>query len=433
MSEAPRRPALLSAYLFATALFPGLLTRPVRRAHLRQGAPALRQAERFGHAGADRPEGRLIWIHAPSVGELGSVLPILPDLLARTGARLLVTTTTQTAAERAARDLPEGSIHQFFPVDTVRSVRRFLDHWRPDLACFVEGDLWPRMLAGLAARQVPAALLNARASASRRRMPRVSGALLAALGLITTRTGAVAEEIASLGVARERVLAAGDLKAAAGPPGDRDGLARRLRGALAGRPVWAAVSTHAEDEQVLGPVAVTLAAERPDLLLIHAPRHPDRADVSEDVWRRRGLRVTRMQGGLPGPETQVWLVDGMGATGAVYDVATVALLGGGFGDQGGHNPYEAAAMGCLLVHGPDMPTVAEPLAALAQLGAAHGVTDEAGLAERLRAVLDDPARTAERSAAARDWAEQSGRDIAGKVVDRLVALLDQSPRQLSGS
>ena len=427
------RPALLSAYLAVTALFPGLLTRPVRRAHLKQGAPALRQAERLGHAGEARPGGRLIWIHAPSVGELGSVLPILPDLLARTGARLLVTTTTLTGAERAARDLPEGSIHQFFPVDTARSVRRFLDHWRPDLACFIEGDLWPRMLAGLAARQVPVALLNARASASRRRMPRVTAALLSGLALITTRTGAVAEEIAALGVARARILPAGDLKAAAGPPGDPDRLAARLRAALPGRPVWAAVSTHAEDEQVLGPVAVDLAAERPDLLLIHAPRHPDRADVSEDVWRRRGLRVTRMRDGLPGPETQVWLVDGMGATGAVYDVAPVALLGGGFGDQGGHNPYEAATMGCLLIHGPAMPTVAEPLAALAQLGAAHGVTDEAGLAERLRAVLDDPERAATQGAAARNWAARTGQDIAGAVVDRLVALLDQSPRQPSGS
>jgi len=433
MSPVPRRPALLSAYLVVTALFPGLLTRPLRRAHLKQGAPALRQAERFGHAGAARPEGRLIWIHAPSVGELGSVLPILPDLLARSGARLLVTTTTQTGAERAARDLPEGSLHQFLPVDTHRAVRRFLDHWQPDLACFVEGDLWPRMLAGLAARQVPVALLNARASASRRRLPAVSGALLAGMGLITTRTGAVAEEIAGLGVARERILAAGDLKAAAGPPEDRDGLADRLRGALAGRPVWAAVSTHAEDEQVLGPVALTLAQERGDLLLIHAPRHPDRADISEAVWRRRGLRVTRMRDGLPGPETQVWLVDGMGATGAVYDVAPVAFLGGGFGDQGGHNPFEGAAMGCLLIHGPDMPTVAEPLAALAGLGAAHEVSDEAGLAEQLRAVLDDPERAAERSTAARDWADRTGRDIAGKVVERLVALIDQSPRHEPGS
>jgi 3-deoxy-D-manno-octulosonic-acid transferase len=104
-----------------------------------------RLSERRGESRIARPDGPLIWLHGASVGELASVLPLI-ERFARAGIPILVTTGTVTSGDLAEQRLPRGVVHQFIPVDVPRFVGRFLDHWRPDLALFVESDLWPNMI-----------------------------------------------------------------------------------------------------------------------------------------------------------------------------------------------------------------------------------------------------------------------------------------------
>src|SRR6476620_12716875 len=122
-----------------------------------------RLPERLGESRIGRPEGPLIWLHGASVGELASVLPLIDRICAR-GINMLVTTGTVTSGGLAEQRLPRGAVHQFVPFDIPRFVRRFLDHWRPDLALFVESDLWPKMIIEASSRGIPTVLVNARLS-----------------------------------------------------------------------------------------------------------------------------------------------------------------------------------------------------------------------------------------------------------------------------
>ena len=157
------RPLPLALYAAATGLMapfaPALL-----RARARRGKedPA-RLGERLGRPTAARPAGPLVWLHGVSVGETQSLLPLVAALRERRpDALVLVTSGTVTAAGLLAQRLPAGAIHQFAPVDAPGAVAGFLDHWRPDLAVFVESEIWPNLVLAARARGVRLALVSAR-------------------------------------------------------------------------------------------------------------------------------------------------------------------------------------------------------------------------------------------------------------------------------
>ena len=124
-----------------------------------------RLKERFGHAGRRRPEGQLVWLHAASIGESISMLPLVRTLLAdKPAISILVTTGTVSSAKLMNERLPERSFHQYVPVDRVAYARRFLDHWRPDLALWAESEFWPNIISECHRRAVPMILVNGRIS-----------------------------------------------------------------------------------------------------------------------------------------------------------------------------------------------------------------------------------------------------------------------------
>ena len=124
-----------------------------------------RFAERLGRPGRDRPSGPLIWTHAASIGESISLLPLIGRLVTEiSGVSVLVTTGTVTSARLMAKRLPEGAFHQYVPVDRIPYVRRFLDHWRPDLALWAESEFWPNLITETVARKIPMVLINGRIS-----------------------------------------------------------------------------------------------------------------------------------------------------------------------------------------------------------------------------------------------------------------------------
>ena len=143
----------------ATPFAPLLLARRLKRGK----ENSERIAERRGNSRDVRPDGALIWLHAASVGELVSALPLI-ERIARHDVNVLVTSGTVTSSELAGQRLPPGIVHQFVPLDAPRFMRRFLDRWQPDLALFVESDLWPNMLIETSRRGVPMILINGRLS-----------------------------------------------------------------------------------------------------------------------------------------------------------------------------------------------------------------------------------------------------------------------------
>jgi 3-deoxy-D-manno-octulosonic-acid transferase len=384
--------------------------------------------ERRGIASAERPEGALVWLHAASVGEATAVLALIERLLEdRPGVEVLITTGTVSSAHLLESRLPARARHQFVPADLPHWVARFLDHWRPDLALWVESELWPNLVLATHARGIPMVLINARLSARSyrrwRRWPRLIGPMLTAFDLCLAQDQLQAERFRSLGAAP--VATVGDLKAAAAAlPSDEAALSQ-LQAWVGSRPVWLAASTHADEEEVVADAHWTVAQTYPDVLTIIVPRHSARGHAVAAMLGARGLRVARRAcGERVRQQTEVYLADTMGELGLFYRLAGIAFIGGSLVAKGGHNPFEAARLDCALLHGPDVSNCSGMAAALAAADAADTVAGAEELAQAVSRLLGDPRLRAQRAAAAGRVAA-AGLGVLDTVLERLAPWLDQ--------
>ncbi|HZT87136.1 MAG TPA: 3-deoxy-D-manno-octulosonic acid transferase [Stellaceae bacterium] len=364
---------------------------------------AVRFRERLGRAGRERPDAPLVWMHAASVGEATSVLALIERLRAqRPGVEILITTGTVASAQLLDRRLPQGARHQFVPVDLRGCVERFLDHWRPDLALWVESELWPNLVLATHRRGIPMALVNGRLSARSyerwQLLPGLIRPMLGAFSLCLAQDAQQAERFRRLGA--ETATSVGDLKAAAAMlPVDPAALTA-LRRQIGARPVWVAASTHPGEEEAVADAHGLMQARIGNLLTIVAPRHERRSGEVATLLRAHGLTVARRSRSEPiTPDTQVYLADTMGELGLFYRLAGIAFIGGSLAPNGGHNPFEAARLDCAVLHGPDMSNCATMAAALREAGAAEPVANAAELAAAVARLLADPNLRAERAAA----------------------------------
>ncbi len=419
---------LLSLYRALTGPLPPLVRPYLARRRRRGKEDGARLSERRGRPGLPRPQGPLVWIHAASVGEATAILRLVERLdETRPHIAVLVTTGTVASARMLASRLPARAHHQFVPVDLPGWVGRFLDHWRPDLALWVESELWPNLVLMTAARGVPMVLVNARLSTrSYRRWrwwPGLIHPVLGSFALCLAQDGEQARRLRRLG-ARD-VIAAGDLKAAGNPLPVDEAALRRLRGEIGLRPRWLAASTHAGEEEIAASAHQRLAPRHPGLLTIMAPRHPDRGDMVAAMLAARGLSVARHgRGEQIAAGTEIYLVDTMGELGLFYRLAGVAFIGGSLVAKGGHNPFEAVRLDCAVLHGPDTGNCAAMAAALAEAGAAETVRDSDELASAVSALLSDRRLLAARAAAG-VRAAAAGGAVLDAVLARLAPWLDR--------
>src|SRR6201999_1224970 len=256
----------------AVPLAPALI-----KQRLKQGKedPA-RVGERRGLSADVRPHGPLVWIHGASVGEVLAAAALIEKLRAL-NLRILLTSGTVTSAAIVAKRFPADIIHQYVPYDSPRYVARFLDHWRPSLALFIESDLWPNLILSASARRLPMVLINGRMSQrSFPRWRRVHGtisAILEKFDICLAQSDTDAERFAALGC--RNVVTTGNLKLdVPAPPADAAKL-ERLMAVTRGRPIIVAASTHPGEEEILLQVHRTLAGFFPSLLSVVVPRHAD--------------------------------------------------------------------------------------------------------------------------------------------------------------
>lgn len=374
---------------------------------------AVHLGERLGAASAARPAGPLVWLHAASVGEASSVLALVERIVTQRPPITVLMTTGTVAAARLLEDrLPARTSHQYVPVDLPRAVARFLDHWRPDLAIWVESELWPNLVLATRARRIPMLLINARLSADSaarwRLLPGLARRLLRAFALCLAQDEAQAERLRQLGATA--VASVGDLKAAAAPLAADPAALAALRCAVGARPAWLAASTHAGEEEIAGAAHRLIAVDHPGILTIIAPRHPARGRAIAEMLQERGLQVARRSAGeLIGERSEIYVADTLGELGLFFRIAGIAFIGGSLTRKGGHNPFEAARLDCAVLHGPDMANCAAMAGALDAAGAALTVADADGLAGAVSRLLDNPGeRGARAKAAARIAASGEG-------------------------
>ncbi|HEY1751962.1 MAG TPA: glycosyltransferase N-terminal domain-containing protein [Caulobacteraceae bacterium] len=415
------RPLSLKAYGAAAGLI-APLARPLLEARARRGKEdPERLEERLGHASAARPAGPLAWIHAVSVGESVSALPLIARLAAeRPDLALLVTSGTRASAEIMARRLPPGATHQYAPVDTPGAVARFLAHWRPDVGLFVESELWPNLILAARAAGARLALISARmtekSARAWRARPSAVGSMLKSFDLILAQDGGTAARIAGFGGEVDGRL---NLKRVGEPLGADAAEVARLKGMIGERRVVVAVSTHSPEEAL---VVRAVAAADAEALTIVVPRHPQLGD--QVAHNLAGWRIARRSAGEPiGADTDVYLADTLNELGLSLRLADVAVVGKSFGPEvGGHNPLEPARLGVGSISGPAVENFAEVYDEMAAAGAALIAEGEGELAAMLAALIDEPDRLAALGDAARAYAAAQGDQLAA-ALDRIRPLL----------
>jgi 3-deoxy-D-manno-octulosonic-acid transferase len=416
----------LALYRAATRLARPALDRLIRRRIAAGKEDPDRIAERRGIASRPRPDGPLVWLHAASVGESQSALSLIAKLLAADNRlNVLVTTGTVTSARLLATRLPDRSFHQFAPLDVPRWVDPFLDHWRPDLALWMESELWPNMLTGLRRRKVPAVLVNARMSARSfdkwRRLPGVAAALLGCFQFCLAQSEAQAERLRRLG-ARD-VDCPGNLKFSAAPLPAAEAALATLEKALQGRRILLFASTHEGEERIAGALHRRLRPKHPALLTVIVPRHPVRAEAIASELGATGLGVRRRSlGEMPDKADDVYLADTMGELGLFYRLADLAVIGGSFIRHGGHNPLEAAQLDCAILYGPDMSNFQAVADTLADAEAAVACADERMLENAVGRLLDEDEERVALARAAKAVADGQ-RDVVDRIVARLAPYL----------
>ena len=420
-------PFLYSAWVVASSLILPFAARSSARKLRDAGVSITRAHEKLGHATEERRgSGPLIWFHAASVGESLSVLALITRIgVALPRAHFLITSGTETSARLVAQRMPPRTVHQFAPFDAPGPMKRFLKHWRPNAAIFVESELWPQMLRRTRDSGARLAMVNARLSeasmAQWHKMPKLSGYMLDVFDLILTQNDAMAEAMVTLNAPADRVARGINLKSMAGPlPIDEDALFE-ARAALGHRPVWVASSTHPGEEAAVLKAHKILLKKHPDLCLILAPRHPERGDEVTGLIAGESLSLTRRTRG-DAPGGQVFLADTLGELGTWYALTDVVFLGGSLRPIGGHNPYEVAQSGAAVLSGVHVTNFAETFAEMETLGAARLVADADDLAEKLQDWLSDDKARAKAGTAAQAFAHAQT-DKLDSIAARLIKAL----------
>jgi len=418
---AERLPLLLGSYRLLTAATAPLASLLLSYRLKRGKEHARRLPERRGESVTARPAGPLVWLHGASVGELTAILPLIERIRQRE-VTVLVTSGTVTSADVAERRLPPDVIHQFAPLDVPPFVTRFLDHWKPNLALFVESDLWPNLIMAGSARGIPLILINGRLSErSFRRWSMASRSirnLLRRFDLCLAQSAADAARYQNLGA--PRVATTGNLKLDVPAPPADDNKLNAMKAAIGRRPAIAAASTHPGEETAMIDAHRRLKHSFPGLLTLIAPRHPQRGPGIADIARNAGLTTAlRSLDQLPQAETDIYVADTLGELGLIYRLAPIVFMGGSLVSHGGQNPIEAAKLGAAILHGPHVFNFAEIYAALDKGGGAEEVTDAGKLTVRIGAWLKD-------TEARKKVADTSLTALSSLVgaLDRTVAALD---------
>ena len=384
--------------------------------------------ERFGYLADDHPKGGIL-VHAASVGEFNAASPLIKALLKTyPDVPLTVTTLTPTGSERVSRELGDKVLHSYIPMDTPGAVRRFLKRLQPRLIIVMETEIWPNLY--LQSQELGIPLLMANARLSRRsverfqRLPGLVADVLHTVDWVGAQSDADADRLISCGASPQHVDMTGNIKFDLAVPASLEERAEALRLRWGRqRPVLVAGSTHEADENIVIPAFVALLSTLPDALLILVPRYPERFTRATLLARTAGLQTElRSQGEACSMQAQCFVIDSIGELMNYYACADLVFVGGSFGNQGGHNPLEPAALGKPVLLGPNMENAKEIAAQLLHRNAARRVTNQQDFRQTVQQILTDGVLRDKMGQAGRRLVEENrgALDLTLKAVKKLL-------------
>jgi 3-deoxy-D-manno-octulosonic-acid transferase len=418
---------MLSLYRTATILAAPLILFYLNQRKASGKEDRTRFNERLGLVVAQRPSGTLIWMHAASVGESLSMLPLVEKLLQdRPDCHLMVTTGTVTSAKLMNERLPARAFHQYIPVDRPSYVRRFLNHWRPDIALWAESEFWPNIITETHARNIPMVLVNGRVSpksfAGWQRARGLIKTLLQCFTLCLGQSDNDVDRLNQLGSLNSKNL--GNLKfAVPALPADTQEL-NTLKSILGTRPVWLAASTHPGEEEIIAEVHQKLKTKHPGLLTIIVPRHTLRGeDILRSVKSSVPTVALRSKGDLIESNTDIYIADTMGELGLFFQLTEIVFMGKSLVPLGGQNPLEALRLECAVLHGPHMMNFQWMSEQMIKLGCSRQVKNAVELAETISQLLLNDQMRGDMIRQGTAFVD-SHAQVVGLVADEIETILD---------
>jgi len=373
--------------------------------------------------------GEVLWVHAVSVGEVIAALPLIRELRRRRPeAKIVLTTVTATGNRIARAQAKEADVVLFFPFDLQPVVGRAIRLIRPALFLLVETEIWPNCVHTLARKRVPIVVVNGRISERSfqgyRRIRFLMKRVLSDITLFSMQTEEDARRIIALGAPPERVRMNGNIKFdLAAPPSTPEATEQMREDFSLSRtgPIFLAGSTHPGEEETIIGIYGRLRSSQPDLLLILAPRHPERSPEVAELLRRAGLdfgRRSRKEGKSP-----VLLLDTVGELARLYEIADVAFVGGSLAPHGGHNILEPALYGIPVLFGPHMENFPEIARIMKERGGGIECADASTLEETVKKLINDPEKRETIGRAGRTVIEENRGALEKtlKLIDRLIA------------
>lgn len=347
--------------------------------------------ERRGLHKTPRPQGKLIWFHTASVGEALMALTLGQAFLKKhKDAYVLITSGTQTAADIISKRLPKRCYHAYSPLDVKKWVQNFLDHWRPDVAIWIESEFWPNLVLETYSRAIPMCVVNGRMSKKsydKWLFARSSIAhMLASFDHAFVQNAKTHYYFIDLGMDVLKITQIPSLKNNALPlPYDCEDF-EHLQKNIKNRPLWLAASTHAGEEEEMVIAHNVFSKKFKNALLILVPRHPERGKALADKFTDKGWRVGyRSCGDEILPDMQIYIADTIGEMGLWFRLSKLSFIGASMIDNiGGHNPYEPAQLGSAILHGAFVTNFADIYERLDQEGGAMLVTSGFELGQCLK-------------------------------------------------
>ena len=343
-----------------------------------------RLLERWVTKQIKRPSGKLIWLHAASVGESLSLLPLIEKIIAdNPKINILITSTTKTSAEILEKISKPQIIHRMAPYDTFFVSKRFLKYWEPDLAVRVESEIWPRILLELKKNKIPNFLLNARFSkTSILRIEKQADAasfLFSLFDRIHVQEKSTKETLTKVGVENQKIKVTGSLKDSREMlPVDGD-IIKQFQTVIGEQKIWLSACTHPGEDEI-----VLKAHKKIGGLLLIAPRHIERGKQIARLSRSMGFSTQlRSESANIRAETAVYIADTMGEMGTWYSLSRAAFIGGSLVDKGGHNPVEAVQLNTFILHGPHIYNSEEKYDKLQEVGVCFQVSGEKDIVQQI--------------------------------------------------
>ncbi len=391
---------------------------------LKKKEDPIRVKEKFCFFSKKKKKGKLIWFHGASVGEILSVIPLIEKLEKDKNINQILVTSNTLSSSKILDNLNlKKTSHQFFPIDSSFLCKKFLNHWKPTIAIFIDSEVWPNMIMNIKERFIPLVLLNARITKKSfnkwKIFPQCAKFIFNKFDICLTSSLKSKKYLKLLGAKKIKYF--GNLKFSQSE-NTADSLNKKIKKDILSKKIWCAASTHKTEEKFCGLVHKKLKSKNKKLLTIIIPRHIDRTENIIEEMEKLNLNVQIYSSKEKIKEnTDIYIVNTYGKTKAFFKVCEIVFLGGSIIKHGGQNPLESVRYGCKILHGPHISNFSEVYNLLEKYKVSHKINNPKQMANKIDQIFKEK----KDSLAIKNKIKDLGNKILNSTIKEVNFLIDK--------